>query len=385
MKRVMFVIESLAGGGAEKVLSTLVRHLDRQQLHVIVCPILDDTSLWIDEVKQYADYRPVIRRPGRSPLSRLWYKVKYHLVHSWLPLSWVYRLWFPHDSDIEVAFCEGFATRLMAHSPNRRARRLAWVHCDLHNLHWTRSVYLDDNEETWCYNQYDHIAAVSQTATVAFHQELPGVTTPCVTLYNPIDSDEIRHKAIQTPPGTPHLSQRVGKTVRLVTAGRFMPAKGFDRLLRIVKNLRDEGHPVELWMLGDGQLRGQYEQYIADNHLEDTVTLWGFQANPYPFIAHSDLFVCSSLSEGYSTAVTESLILGVPVVTTRCSGMDELLQGGTFGGIITENDEDSLLNGLRQIIGSRTSLQNLTLQAAERGNDFVLSNLMNPIQHLLTS
>jgi len=384
MKRVMFVIESLSGGGAERVLATLVRHLDRQQLHVTVCPIVD-TGQWVDEVRRYADYRPVIRRPGRSPLSRFWYQLKYRLVYRWLPLSWVYHLWLPHDSDVEVAFCEGYVTRLLAHSSNRSARRLAWVHIDLHNFHWTRSVYHDDNEETWCYNQYDHIAAVSQTATVAFHQEFPLVTPPCTTLYNPIDSDEIRRKAIQNPPITPPLSEKGEKTIRLVTAGRFTEQKAFDRLLRIVRILRDEGHPVELWMLGDGQLRGQYEQYIADNHLEDTVTLWGFQPNPYPFIAHSDLFVCSSLSEGYSTAVTESLILGVPVVTTRCSGMDELLQGGTFGGIITENDEDSLLNGLRQIICSRASLQNLKLQAAERGNDFALSNLMNPIQHLLTS
>ena len=302
MKRVMFVIESLSGGGAEKVLATLVRHLDRQQLHVTVCPIVD-TGQWVDEVRRYADYRPVIRRPGRSPLSRLWYQLKYRLVYRWLPLRWVYRLWFPHDSDIEVAFCEGFATRLMAHSSNRSARRLAWVHCDLHNFHWTRSVYRDDNEETWCYNQYDHIAAVSQTATLAFRQELPGVTSPCVTLYNPIDSDEIQRKATQAPSGAPHLTQRKEKTIRLVTAGRFIPAKGFDRLLRIVKVLRAEGRPVELWMLGDGQLRGQYEQYIADNHLEDIVTLWGFQPNPYPFIAHSDLFVCSSIAEGYSLVV----------------------------------------------------------------------------------
>jgi len=382
MKRVMFVIESLAGGGAEKVLATLVRHLDRQQLHVTVCPIVD-TGQWVDEVRRYADYRPVIRRPGRSPLSRLWYQLKYRLVYSWLPLSWVYHLWLPHDSDIEVAFCEGYVTRLMARSSNRSARRLAWVHCDLQNFHWTRSVYRDDNEESWCYNQYDHIAAVSQTATVAFRQELPDVTTPCVTLYNPIDSDEIRLKAAHTTPDIPHHSQKGGETVRLVTAGRFIPAKGFDRLLRIVKALRDEGHPVELWMLGDGQLRGQYEQYIADNHLEDTVTLWGFQANPYPFIAHSDLFVCSSLSEGYSLVIAEALVLGIPVVSTDCAGPNELLDNGKYG-LVTSNDETSLLNGIHQLLNHPDQLAHYRQQARHRGDMFAISETALLINDFLT-
>ncbi len=383
MKRVMFVIESLAGGGAEKVLTTLVRHLDRQQLHVTVCPILDDTSLWIDEVKQYADYRPVIRRPGPSILSRLLYKVKYHLVHRWLPLRWVCRLWLPQDSDIEVAFCEGFATRLMAHSPNRRARRLAWVHIDLHNFHWTRSVYRDNNEETWCYNQYDHIAAVSQTATQAFRQEFPQVTTPCTTLYNPIDSDEIRRKAAQTPPDTPTLSEKGGQTIRLVTAGRFTVQKAFDRLLRIVKTLRDEGHPVKLWMLGDGQLRGQYEQYIADNHLEDTVTLWGFQPNPYPFIAHSDLFVCSSIAEGYSLVIAESLVLGIPVISTDCAGPNELLDNGTYG-LLTSNNETSLLNGIRQLLNHPDQLAHYRQQARQRGDMFSIRSTVRSIENFLS-
>lgn len=395
MKRVLFVIESLSGGGAEKVLATLVRHLDREQFHATVCPIVD-TGQWVDEVKQNADYRPVIMRAGNGVLSRLWYQVKYRLVYSLLPLSWVYRLFIPKGNDVEVAFCEGYVTRLMAHSTNRHARRLAWVHIDLHNFHWTRSVYHNDHEEEWCYDQYNHIATVSRTATEAFRREFPGVTTAVSTLYNPIDSDAIRKMAASVDSSEfivnssnaegaqiPSLSERSGEKVRLITAGRFTKQKAFVRLLRIVKQLRDEGRAIELWILGDGELRSQYEQYIHDNQLQDIVTLWGFQKNPYPFIAQSDLFVCSSLSEGYSTAVTESLILGVPVVTTRCSGMDELLSGGTFGGIITDNDEQALLDGLKSILDSKTRLSELKVQAIHRGKDFTIQSLLSPIQDLL--
>ncbi len=394
MKKVLFVIESLSGGGAEKVLATLVRHLDHEQFSATVCPIVD-TGQWVNEVKQNADYRPVIKRAGNGVLSRLWYQVKYRLVYSLLPLSWAYRMFIPKGYDVEVAFCEGYVTRLMAHSTNLHARRLAWVHCDLHNFHWTRSVYHNDHEEEWCYDQYNHIATVSQTATEAFRREFPGVTTAVSTLYNPIDSDAIRKMAAsvdrselivkssnQEGAQTPPLSERCGKKVRLVTAGRFIPAKGFDRLLHIVKQLRDEGRAIELWILGDGELRGQYEQYIRDNQLQDIVTLWGFQKNPYPFIAQSDLFVCSSLSEGYSLVIAEALVLGVPVVSTDCAGPNELLDNGTYG-LLTTNDEQSLANGIRQLLDNPEQLSHYRQCAQLRGDMFSIEKTIKAIEKTL--
>lgn len=383
MKKVLFIIESLSGGGAEKVLATLVRHLDREQFSITVCPIVD-TGQWVNEVKQNASYRPVIKQAGNGVLSRLWYQVKYRLVYSWLPLIWVYRLFIPRGYDVEVAFCEGYVTRLMAYSCNSRARRLAWVHCDLHNFHWTRSVYRDDHEEEWCYDQYNHIATVSQTATEAFRQEFPGVTTAVSTLYNPIDSDAIRLMASLPLEEFGSLPSKEPGRVRLITAGRFIHAKGYDRLLRIVKQLRDEGRSIELWILGDGELREQYEQYIRDNKLQDIVTLWGFQKNPYPFIAQSDLFICSSLSEGYSLVIAEALVLGVPVVSTDCAGPNEILKNGTYG-YLTANDEQSLADGIRHLLDTPELLSQKRSQAKLRGDMFSIERTMQEIELVLIS
>lgn len=68
----------------------------------------------------------------------------------------------------------------------------------------------------------------------------------------------------------------------------------------------------------------------------------------------ADLFVCSSIHEGYSTAVTESLVVGTPVVTTLCSGMVELLGAHNEYGIITENDNESLYVAVKQIISDKS-------------------------------
>ena len=182
-------------------------------------------------------------------------------------------------------------------------------------------------------------------------------------------------KAINVP-------DKNSSTIRLVSVGRFTTPKAYDRLLRIINQLIIEKYSVELWLLGDGEQRELLEAYINKNNLENVVTLWGFQDNPYAYLTQCDLFVCSSISEGYSTAVTEALILGLPVITTNCSGMHELLKNGECG-IITENSEEALYIGLKQLLDNPSLLQHYRNKAIERGKDFSLQKLIEPIEKLL--
>lgn len=139
---------------------------------------------------------------------------------------------------------------------------------------------------------------------------------------------------------------------------------------------------MELWILGDGSERAVLEQYIEEHHLQERVSLLGFQPNPYKYLAAGDLFVCSSLAEGYSTAVAEALILGLPVVTTDCSGMSELLRNGECG-IITDNNEEALYEGMKQVLNTPDMLKFYTEKAKERGMDFSVDRLIEPFENLL--
>ena len=82
--------------------------------------------------------------------------------------------------------------------------------------------------------------------------------------------------------------------------------------------------------------------YAAEQGISDVYTFLGFHKNPYPFVARADLFVCSSRREGFSTAVTEALVLGIPVVSTNCSGTYELRWKNGEYGIITDNSEQAI-------------------------------------------
>lgn len=373
-KKVLFVIESLSGGGAEKVLTVLLKHIDKTRFDVTLCTVVE-TGVYMDEVKKYVSCTSILGNPNRKTfLGKIWYRFKYKCVYNWLPLKWVYRLFIPQGNDVEVAFVEGFATKLMAASSNRQAKKLAWVHTDLINNHWIESIYQNITEERLSYQKYDQIIGVSKQVTNSVQKlyHLKNV----ITCYNPIESDVILKWAGE------NLSLPSKKeSLRLVSVGRFVPQKAFDRLLRVVNRLYKEGFSLELWLLGDGEQRPLLEQYIRDENLEAIVTLWGFQTNPYPYLQQSDLFVCSSVSEGYSTAVTEALIIGLPVVTTACSGMDELLDNGTYG-IITENDEGALYEGVKRCFTQSDLLNTYKEQAIQYKNRVTLKQQMSYIEEL---
>lgn len=375
-RKVLFLIESLAGGGAEKVLTTLVQHIDKERFDVTVCAI-SGGGKYEEVVKEQVTYRAILSDPaGKSGFQNLIYKLKHHLVYRWLPLSWVYRLFVPQGNDVEVAFVEGFTTKLLSHSTNREAKKIAWVHIDLHQNHWTRRVYRDLEEESEAYARYAQIIGVSDTVVAAFHQEFPKVDVPAATIYNPIHSDAILASS-QEP-----VIQKHPESMLLVTVGRLEPQKAYMRLLKIMKKLTDERIDVNLWILGDGTERGMLENYIEEHHLQEHVRLLGFHANPYKYLRMGDLFICSSLSEGYSTAVTEALILGLPVITTDCSGMAELLKDGECG-MITENDDEALYAGLKQLLSDEALLKHYRQKAVERGKEFSIECLMRPIENLL--
>lgn len=375
--KVLFVIESFAGGGAEKVLATLVRLIDKERFYVSVCTVVD-TGVYADEVKKHVDaYTSILGDPARMGFVRkLWYKIMYKLVYHVLPMRWIYTLFVPHHADVEVAFIEGFVTRLIADSSNAHAKKLAWIHVDLGHTRWTTSVYRGHEHEVRCYQHFNTVIGVSDEVTCVamrlFHPR------HAITLYNPIDRREIWDKSsvdfeLPTPSG-----------FRIVSLGRYVEQKSYMRLLRVVNYLHKENYPVELWLLGEGEDRANYEKYISENELDNVVTLWGFQRNPYPYIKASTLYVCSSEYEGYSTAVHESLIVGSPVVSTDVSGADELLHHGACG-LITANDEDALYEGIKSLLDHPEKLDEYKSNISRHYGLEVPNDQMKRIESVLIS
>lgn len=375
--KLLFLIESLSGGGAEKVLSVLLKHIDKTKFDITLCTIVD-TGIYAAEVRKYVKYTSVLGNPQKKGLlGKILYKILYLLIYKILPSQLIYTLFIPKGNDIEIAFVEGFCTKILSHSTNKKAQKIAWVHIDLEKFPWIKNIYKNFEQEKKSYLKYDQIIGVSNTvvSSVKKRYHLNNV----ITLYNPIENFDIIQKAnasIALPPKN--------HSIRMVTVGRFVSQKAYDRLLRVINRLYENGYSIELWILGDGEQRPILEEYIHTHSLNEIVTLWGFQKNPYPYLKHSDIFVCSSVSEGYSTAVTEALILELPVITTACSGMDELLLNGKCG-LITENSENGLYEGIKHVLDNTNLLGSYKQNILKHQERFLLSNQMTQIENLFKS
>ena len=122
--------------------------------------------------------------------------------------------------------------------------------------------------------------------------------------------------------------------------------------------------------------------FIEENHLADSVTFLGYQTNPYKFVSKCDLFVCSSTSEGFSTAATEALIVNTPVCTVEVSGMREMLGENCEYGLITPNDEESLYYGIRRLLDDPALFAHYKKQAGIRGKFFSTEQTVGAAQTL---
>lgn len=355
MIRILFFIENLSGGGAEKVLCNLVNEMDLNCFDITV------QTLWKADASRYL--RPEIRY-------RYCYaeKTSFNNRRSRLEaaLNLTYPLHMKDNYDIEVAYLECGATKILAGSTNRKAKKVAWVHCDLKQKMADPEAFAE-KAAPW-YRKYDRVVCVSRNVRDSFDQ-LFGIPEKTCVLYNTVNDEEIRTKAAAQVPDLPEK-----RRLTAVTLGRLTYQKAYDRLLRVHKALTEQDLAYDLWILGDGDRRQELERYIAENGLTDSVRLLGFRDNPYPFIRAADLLVCSSRYEGFSTFITEGVILGKPIVTTDCTGMRELL-GDSEYGLIADNTEEALLAGMRSMLADAKLRQHYAEKSAARGKDFTAKQL----------
>ena len=334
MKRVLFFHFDLAGGGAEKVLVNLLNNLDMSKYDITLQTIFG--------------FGPNVKDVPHNVRFKYLFKDKFiglSRIMKIVPARLLHMLTIREKYDIEVAFIESSPTRIIAGCHNKKTKKIAWVHTTYTKDNSIIKSYRNRNEAVKAYNKFDHIAFVSEDTLKAFKFMMPEVTVPMSVVHNVIDLDQTRQLAQEPCPIVCDKS-----LVNLYSVGRLAKVKGFDRLLNCLSKLVSEGITnFHLYLLGKGEERHNLTALTESLGLNDYVSFLGYDTNPYRYAKQMDLFVCSSYIEGYSTAVTEAITLGVPVLTTKCSGMNEILQEGKYG-MIVPNDEASLLDGLRKLI-----------------------------------
>ncbi len=369
MKKLLFLIHDLSVGGAEKVLVNLVNNMDYTKFDITVIALFGGGT---NEkfLNNKVHYKYIFKKvfPANSRIMKLFSP---QLLH---------RLFIKDTYDYEISYLEGPSARIISGCNNPTTKLVTWIHGEQKNAKKASFAFKSYNESLKCYQKFDKVICVSESVKTDFKNIYPQIEDVEV-LYNTNETEKI----IKLKDDPIHHTAFKEDGIKLCSVGRIIPIKCFDKLAKIHKRLRDEGYPVYTYILGVGSETDKIKSYCIENKIDNSFVFLGYDTNPYKYVAKCDIFVCSSVVEGFSTAATEALIVGTPVVTNSVSGMKEMLGSNNEYGIIAENNEDALYNAIKKLLDNRELLAHYKAKAIERGKFFSTENTVIAIQNMLSS
>lgn len=367
MKKVLFLIHDLAQGGAEKVLVNLVNNMDQNKFDITVMALFGggvNEKFLSPNIKLINCFKKAL--PGNSHLMKLFSP---KLLH---------KLLIKDNYDIEIAYLEGPSARIISGCNNKNTKLISWIHIEQHNKKKASRSFRSYLESCQCYKRFDKIICVSEAVKNDFYSIYP-IDNKIKVFYNTIESEKIVKLSYE------QIKENIFNyhEFNIIGVGKILKNKGFDRMAKILKKLREEGYPVHWFALGIGEEQKHIERYLFENNLQNYFTFLGYHTNPYKYVAHCDLFVCASFAEGFSTATTEALIVGTPVCTVEVAGMKEILGENNEYGLITKNTEYDLYLGIKRLIDDSDLLKYYKRQAKERGKNFSTEKTTKTVEKML--
>ena len=342
-KKLLFVINTLGCGGAERAMLNLFDALDSQKYEISLFVLTGQGELSHALPKHVRllnrDYKDVsvLTDEGRKLLIRsvlragskkgLFLRRASYLLKNFrdmrrrgkiLPDKLCWRVLsdgaplIRREYDLAVAYLEGGATYYVAEHVKAR-KKAAFVHIDYGKAGYTRKLDRD------CYQKFDRIFTVSDEVRAHFLEVYPEHEKKVLVFHNLINQERIRQMAEQ---GSGFDDEFQG--YRILTVGRLTQQKRYDIAIQAMALLKEKcSVPVRWYVLGEGELRESLRQQIKDAGVEQEFIFLGVKENPFPYYKNCDLYVHATGFEGKSIAIQEAQTLGKPILATDCSGNRE--------------------------------------------------------------
>ena len=355
-KKLLFVINSLGIGGAEKSLSSLLNALDFEkydadllmfnpggafikllpkQVHIL--PQLRFLKLNSSIKKQIIHPKYLAARLLASAGLR-WNKRR-KVLHP-AQCYWKYAGWafdnIEKEYDAAIAWGQGNPTHYVAEKVHA-LKKIAFVNADYeavgHNKDFDRPIY----------EKYHYIVCVSDILSHIMRNVYPDMSNKITTIYDINSAEVIRAMAEKYNPFTEDTAELI-----IVSVGRLIEPKGFDLAISAAGNLDQSKKNFRWYIVGEGPQRSELQQSITAAGLEERVILTGAKENPYVYINHCDIYVQTSRVEGYCLTIGEARILNKPIVSTNFEVVYNQIRDGE-NGLIAEMNGSSIADAILKI------------------------------------
>lgn len=368
-KKLLFLITNLSHGGAERVLVNLANNMDKEKYDITLMTIFD-TGVNKKYLSSHIHYCSVF--------PKMFHGIKF--ITGLCPARVLHKLFIREKYDVEIAYLEGPPAKIISGCSDKKTKKISWIHIEILDDKVFKVGFLNKKQAVESYKSFDKIVCVSETVKECF-SNISGITENVIVKYNTNETELIREKASQSVDDF-SFSEDI---LTLCSVAKIEEAKGYDRLLEVHKSLLDEGLKHRIIILGIGSQKAVLEKRAKELGVEKTFLLLGFRDNPYKYVSKSDLYICSSRREGFSTAVTEALIAGVPVVSTKCSGAEELLGKNNEYGIVVENSTEGIYSGIKAMLSDLDLLKTYKEKASLRGDYFSREKTVSAVEKMLVN
>lgn len=375
-REVLFFIDSLTCGGAEKSLISLLPLLDYSKVQVDLMLGVRGTVF-----EQYVPKEVNVMSVPHScgivfRIGQVWFSILQRMMSKhhgaeirWMAMHGMYER-LQKMYDVAVAYQQGFPTYYVAKKVNAK-RKYAWVNADL------KCAGYNENFNRKFYNLYDRVVPVSDVLC-----EMMGKTgyvdaTKLFPIYDILNVDLIRRMSMEK---VPRLSDH---TITIVTTGRLMPPKNYLLAVETAVLLRKEGIDFVWYFVGEGSERGRIEETIKRYGLDEQVKLVGMKPNPYPYMAMADVYVQTSSFEGFGLTLNEARILHRPVVSTNFPVVYNQIKDGE-NGLIAEMNPESVAEKIMRILKD-DSLRDKLVEGTKREVNTTTETEPKKVMELLLS
>ena len=351
-KRILFIIDSLNCGGAEKSLISLLPLLDYDRLDVnlLIFRRGGVFEKYIPSQVKVIDHELY----GNSCMDKMWrmihqvrfsYLLRYgkrrHGAEThWRAMSRAIKS-LKGKYDAAVAYQQGMPTFFLATNIEAE-KKITWINAD---------VFEAGYQMGYCkqfYDKMDAIVAVSQKLLEKLSAKTPWMKDRLHCIYDIINPDVIRQLAQET---VHDMISKRGE-ISIVTVGRLTSPKNHLMAVASARILKEKGLNFKWYFVGDGEMRQPIEKKISELELHENVILLGMKENPYPYMAKTDIYVQTSIFEGFGMTIAEAKILHRLVVSTNFDVVYDQITDRE-NGLIAEMTPESVANKIMELLQNK--------------------------------